>query len=140
MKIRNLLAVLYLNLTLVCTTHATNADLSAASGGASALPLAVSVLGAGGAAVLVTEGSSFVVKSVQASGQGAVWILERASDGVQASVEVAGKHASDVTKLVGSTVVTTVFASGVLLSAAGQIIAFVPNEVGRALMYHQPIK
>lgn len=140
MKLKNLLLVLYLNLALVSSPQAASGDLSEASGAASALPLAVSVLGSAATAVLVTEGSGFVVKSVQASGQGAVWILERASDGAQASVEVAGKQVSEVTRLVGSTVVTTVLASGVLLSAAGQIIAFVPNELGRTLMYHQPVR
>lgn len=129
---------------LVCSAHAANDDLSRASGDASTLPVAVSIVAAVGGAVLLTEGSGFVVKSVQASvqasGQGAVWMLERASDGATASVEVVGQGASATASMIGSALTSSVLASGVILSAAGQVIAFVPNALGRALLYHQPLK
>jgi hypothetical protein len=140
MNLKNLVLTLSVSLILVCTAHAAKNDLSRASGDASTLPLAVSIVAAVGGAVLLTEGSGFVVKSVQASGQGAVWMLERASDGATASVEVAGQSASATAAMIGSTLTSSALASGVILSAAGQVIAFVPNALGRALLYHQPVK
>ena len=37
------------------------------------------------------------------------------------------------------TVVTTVIASGVILSAAGEVLCFIPNAIGRALLYNERI-
>jgi len=68
-----------------------------------------------------------------------VYVLERVSDGARASVEVAG-HASKAASLaVGTTVTASVVAGGVILSAAGEAIAFLPNAVGRALMHNERI-
>jgi hypothetical protein len=36
-------------------------------------------------------------------------------------------------------VVATALSTGWVLSAAGQAIAFVPNEIGRALLYNERI-
>ena len=38
---------------------------------------------------------------------------------------------------IGGAVLVTAVASGWVLSAAGQAIAFIPNEIGRALLYNE---
>jgi len=98
----------------------------------------------GGAAVaapvlLSTAGTLLVVKGVQASAQGTVFVLERAVDGAQASVEVAGRAATGSALAVGTVVTVVVISAGVLLSAGGEVIAFIPNEVGRALLHHERV-
>jgi hypothetical protein len=59
---------------------------------------------------LSVDGAQLIVKGVQASAKGTVWLLESASDGAAASIE---------------------------LSAAGEVIAFIPNAIGKALLYNE---
>ena len=124
-------AASFLTLGLPAAAHA-NPNASAGSSALSLLPIAVSVVAP---VAILSAGVSLTVVSVQASAGGTVWVLERASDGSQASVSLAG--ASVVA--VGSVLVCTVIASGVVLSAAGQVVAFVPNAVGEALLYNERI-
>ena len=68
----------------------------------SALPVASVVVGGsvGAAAVSVVPlalsvaGATLVVKAVEVTARGTVYLLERVSDGAQASVEVVGRAAS----------------------------------------------
>ncbi|MCY1531623.1 hypothetical protein D9M68_668540 [compost metagenome] len=113
----------------------------------SALPVA-SVVGAasvGAAAVSVVPvafsvaGATLVVKAVEVTASGTVYVLERVSDGARASVEVSGRAVSAVSTGVGTAVVVSVIGTGVLLSAAGEVLAFIPNELGRALLHNERI-
>lgn len=116
----------------------------------SALPLAsvVGVAGsaaAGAAAVsalpvaLTVSGAVLVVKSVEVSARGTVYVLERASDGALASVELSGRAASVVAVGVGTAVAVSVIGTGVVLSAAGEVLCFIPNELGRALLHNERV-
>ena len=53
--------------------------------------------------------------------------------------EVSGRAASAVSVGVGTAVVVSVIGTGVLLSAAGEVLAFIPNELGRALLHNERI-
>ena len=66
-------------------------------------------------------------------------MLERASDAATASVELGAAAAGGIALSVGASVVTTVIASGVILSAAGEVLCFIPNAIGRALLYNERI-
>jgi hypothetical protein len=103
---------------------------SAAVGAAavSVVPVAFSVAGA-----------VLVVKAVEVTARGTVYLLERASDGAVASVEITGRTASAVVAGVGTAVTVSVIGTGVLLSAAGEVLAFIPNELGRALLHNERI-
>ncbi len=93
-----------------------------------AIPLALSV-----------NGAALVVKSVEVSARGTVYVLERASDAARTSVEVVGKAIEGVSVAAGTVVTVGVISAGVVLSVAGQAIAFLPNEMGRALLYSQRV-
>ncbi|HCY16651.1 MAG: hypothetical protein A2Z93_14910 [Curvibacter sp. GWA2_64_110] len=119
-------------------------DASALSA-VSALPVA-SVVVAGSAAAsavvavpvaLSTAGAVLVVKTVESTARGTVYVLERASDGARASIEVVGKGVSTVALSVGTVVTVSVIGAGVVLSAAGEAIAFIPNALGRALLHNE---
>lgn len=118
----------------------------------SALPVAsvvvggsVGVAGAAAASVvplaLSVAGTTLVVKAVEVTARGTVYLLERASDGAQASVEVVGRAASGLVAGtvigVGTVVTVSVIGTGVLISTAAELLAFIPNELGRALLYNQ---
>jgi hypothetical protein len=107
-------------------------DASAASSALSILPVAVSVAAP---VMIVASGAALTVVAVEQSAQGAVWVLERASDGARASLHFAG-HASAAA---GTAIAVTAVATGWVLSAAGAAIAFIPNELGRALLHDERI-
>ena len=99
---------------------------AAASGAALAVPVALS-----------TAGGVLVVRLVEVSARGTVYVLERASDGVRTSVEIAGSAVAGTALSVGTLVTVSVIGSGVVLSAAGDAIAFLPNALGRALLHNE---
>lgn len=112
----------------------------------SALPVASVVLAseAAGAAVqasaaLSVAGATWVVRAVESTARGTLYLLERLSDGVRVSVEVAGKVAGTASVVVGTAVTVGVIAAGTILSVAGEAIAFLPNEIGRALLYNRRV-
>ncbi|WAC74004.1 hypothetical protein OU995_04535 [Roseateles sp. SL47] len=109
---------------------------SEASAALSLLPVAVSV--AAPVAVL-SAGASLVVVAVEVTASGTVWVLKRVSDGVKVSVRFAGKVAVGASVAVGTAVSVVVVGTGVLLSAAGEAIAFIPNEVGASLMHNERV-
>jgi len=96
----------------------------------SALP--IGVLSAAPVAVL-ESGAMLTVIAVEASAAGTTWVLERAVDGARISVRLAGK----ASLAVGASVAVSAMAAGCVLSAAGQAVAFVPNEIGTSMLYNE---
>ncbi len=110
----------------------------------SALPLASVVVASASVGsvvavplVLSTAGAVLVVKAVEVSARGTVYLLERASDGAVASIEIVGKGVGAASMAAGTLVTVSVIGAGVVLSAAGQVIAFIPNALGRALLHNE---
>lgn len=110
----------------------------------SALPLGSVVLASEAAGVAVqastllsAAGATLVVKAVESTARGTVFVLERVSDGVRISVQVAGTVAGAASVAVGTAVTVSVIAAGTVLSVAGQTLAFIPNAVGQALLYNR---
>ncbi len=91
-----------------------------------ALPVAFSV----GGAVLI-------VKSIELSARGTICVLERASDGATATIEIAGRMADRIMLRTGQAVEVSVVGAGAVISMAGAAIAFVPNALGRALLHNE---
>ena len=88
-------------------------------------------------AALSVGGAVLTVVAVEASVDGTVYLLERASDGARASIKVLGRAANGASVAVGTAVTVSVIGSGVVLSAAGEVLAFVPNALGRALLHNE---
>jgi hypothetical protein len=102
----------------------------------SMLPVAVSVAAP---AMLLSAGAMLTVVAVEASAAGVVCILERASDGVRASVTLSTQGAAALSVGVGTVVTVSAFSAGWVLSAAGRAIAYIPNEIGAALLYNERV-
>jgi hypothetical protein len=140
------LAVSSLLATTLGTSLAQN-DASAAASLLSALPIASVVAETGASAkdasalpaAFSLAGATLSVVAVETSATGVVYVLERASDGARASVRIASKAAGHASVAVGTAVTVSTFAAGVVLSAAGQVLAFVPNAVGRALLHNEKV-
>ena len=103
---------------------------------ASMVPVAIS---AALPVVLVAGVGSILVTGVQASTEGTVWVVENVADGVKGSICFAGHVIGGVSVAVGTVITVTAVANGMVLSAAGHVIAFIPNEIGRSLSYNQRV-
>jgi hypothetical protein len=117
---------------------------------ASALPLASAVaIGSGAAAgfsavaelplALAESGAELVVVGVQASADGSVYLLRRASDGAEASIAFSREVAGGISLATGDVLVSTTLAAGTLLSLAGEALAFIPNAFGETLLHHERV-
>ena len=116
-------------------TARAQSELSAISA-LSALPIAVSIAAP---VMVLSAGATLTVVAVEASATGTVWVLERASDGARASVRLGAQAAGGLSLAAGTAVVVTAMSTGWVLSAASQAIAFVPNEIGAALLYNERV-
>ncbi|KQV50668.1 hypothetical protein ASC95_15055 [Pelomonas sp. Root1217] len=143
---KRLLALSSLSLALALPAQAHDSP-SEASAVLSLAPVVLSVgaVSAGGVALsaipagILSAGVTLVVVSVEVVGSATVWVLERASDGARISIKASGKLAEGVVVSTGAAVVVSVIAAGTLLSAAGEVIAFIPNEIGKALLYNEQV-
>jgi len=129
-RLRSSVAAAALAVSLA-SAQAHPSDLSDASA-LSMLPIAVSVAAP---VALLVGGAALTVVSVAVTAEGTVWVLERASDGARASVTFAG----NVSAAAGTAIVVTAFSAGWVLSAAGQALAYIPNEIGTALLYNERV-
>lgn len=102
----------------------------------SALPIAVSVAAP---VMILSAGVTLTVVAVEASATGAVWVLERASDGARATMRLSAQAAGGLSVAAGTAVVVTAVSTGWVLSTASRAIAFVPNEIGAALLYNERV-
>jgi hypothetical protein len=127
--------VLVASLTASPATHAHPPNASDASA-LSMLPVAVSVAAP---VMVLSAGAVLTVVAVHASVEGTVLILERASDGAQASVTLSAQGAGALSVGVGATVTVVAFSAGWVLSTAGRAIAYIPNEIGKALLYNERV-
>ena len=138
--------------TFSTKSSAHNSDGLSAISTLSALPVAsvlmiggavgTSAVGASVAAValpvaLSASGATLLVKSVEVSARGTICLLERASDGATATIEIAGRMAERMMLHTGQAVQVSVVGAGAVLSVAGAAIAFVPSELGRALLHNE---
>ena len=132
---KRLLCSIVLAASLAAQAARAHAEVSEASA-LSMLPVAVSVAAP---SMLIAGGAVLTVVSIQASATGTVWVLERASDGARATLHLSGHIAQGAALSVGGAVMVTAIASGWVLSAAGQALALIPDELGRALLYNERI-
>lgn len=132
--LRRLTAALALAISFasVAEAHSSPSDASALS----MLPIAVSVAAP---VALLSAGAVLTVVSVQACAVGTVWVLERASDGARASIEVSGQAAHGLSVAAGTAITVTAISTGWVLSSASEAIAFIPNQIGSALLYNERI-
>ncbi len=113
--------------------HPTHASEASAL---SMLPVAISVTAP---AMLVSGTVALSVVAIEVTAAGVVWVLQRASDGARISVKWAGLSAGMASVAVGTVVTVTAVSAGWLLSTAGEVIALVPNTLGRALLHHEEV-
>ncbi|MDB5849270.1 MAG: hypothetical protein JWP29_3022 [Rhodoferax sp.] len=78
-----------------------------------------------------------VVEAVKSSATKTVYVLKRASDGASVAIEVVGTGVSKAAVGVGTAVTCSVTSTGTVLSTAGDVLAFIPNQLGKALLHNE---
>jgi hypothetical protein len=102
-----------------------------------------STLSAGSAQVVagsletISGSAEFIVAAIEAIGDSAVVTLTRLSEAGGESVKLSVELAGGASLAVGKVIQAVATSTGYALMSAGQILAFVPNEVGRSLLYHK---
>ncbi len=120
----------------LATAQAHRGSAASEASALSLLPIGISMVAP---ASLLASGALLTVKAVEASAEGTVWVLERASDGARMSVTLSAKAAGGLSVAAGTVVVAGAVSAGWVLSVAGQAIAFIPNEIGTALLYNERV-
>lgn len=127
-----LLAALLIACTL-CSARA-EGNLSQNSTPSELSAFASVIVVAGSVEALGSAGTA-VVESVETAGDVITVVFKSASNASRATVKGSSTVLGRVSLVAGTTVSVATLASGYAIVAAGQVIAFFPNEAGRALMH-----
>jgi len=76
------------------------------------------------------------VKSIQTVGDSIVLVLQGASEAGTVTLQLSGNAAGYASLAVGVTLEVVTESTGYLLTQAGKVVAFIPNQVGRSMIYH----
>lgn len=92
-----------------------------------------------GSATVFEGAKELVVEGVEASAEGTVILVKNSTTGAKASVLAVGDVAGASALMAGSTVEVAAEGSGWALTQTDKLIAFVPNQVGEALLHHDSV-
>ena len=104
---------------------------------------AASVAGAAVSAVVAVPvalsvgGAVLSVVAIEMVEGGAVYLLERPSDGARARVLVPSAANERALLSVGMVVAVSLISAGTLLSSAGNVLAFLPSQTSRKLLHNE---
>jgi hypothetical protein len=130
-------------LLLACAsgTRAAGAGQSGSTGlsNASALVAEGSATVVYGSLSAVAASGTMVVESVEAAGDASVVVLAGASAAANAALRLSGRAAREASLVAGASVNLVATSTGYLLVASGKVLAFIPNEIGKALMHHSRV-
>jgi hypothetical protein len=131
--------VLMLMLCSACAAGAAEHQGSTGWSDASGLAAEGSATVAYGSLSAVVASGTAVIDSIEAVGDASVVVLAGASDAAQAAVRLSGRAARAASLAVGTSVNVIATSSGYLLVTAGKVLAFIPNDIGRALIHHSRV-
>jgi hypothetical protein len=98
-----------------------------------------SALMVGGSLSALAASGTVLVASVEAAGDASVLVLAGASDAARATVRLSGRAAREASLVAGASLNVVATSTGYLLVSAGKVLAFIPNEIGKALLHHSRV-
>jgi hypothetical protein len=122
-------------LAMACSASQAEGDSQTLSNGVSGLSAVV----VAGSALTVSGAGALVVESVEVVGDSVVVVLKAVGDGSKATVQFSGKALEGVSVAAGTAVSVVAMSAGHALVVSGQVIAFLPNEAGKALLHHSRV-
>ena len=126
-------------LVLACTLCNANARETAHrfnNSTASELSAFGSIVVVAGTMSLLADSATAVVESVEKVGESTVVVLKGATEASRVTLKMSGKAVTSASMAAGTAVSVVTMASGYALVVAGAVIAFIPNEAGKALLHH----
>ncbi len=127
---------------LLSTSAALAQGFSQAPSNASNASLTGSGFVVAGTSQLIQGGAQLTVAALQAAGESVVVVMRGASEATTVSVKASTNVIGGASVAVGSAVQVVAESAGHSLYVAGKLIAFIPNEIGRALIHqsrHAPV-
>ena len=104
--------------------------------GASAVSAVSALAVASTAAWVAHGGSQFVITGIEISGEVATLALEGVGHSVHTVAHVSATAAGAASVGVGTSVQVIAESTGTALMAGGRLLAFIPNALGRSLLFH----
>ncbi|GGZ07775.1 hypothetical protein ACFFTM_03750 [Pseudoduganella plicata] len=92
-----------------------------------------------GSIAMVGGGGSVIVESVKTVGEGIEVVLKNVADASTATVRLSGKGASKLAIGASTALDVVATSTGHMLVASGKVLAFIPNELGKALLHHSEV-
>jgi len=105
----------------------------------SAISMAPSVEGTALVLEALPAGSKLVVTALRPVGDLVELSVETASQGAAISLRVSAATARATGLAVGTTLVVTAISAGMLISAGGETVAFIPDALSRSLIHHREL-
>lgn len=127
---------------LICAalfSASAHAGRSLSGEGSQTLSEASGMVVLGSMSVLVGSGA-VMVTGMRTVGESTEVVFTRVADGVSATVRLSGKAVKSLSLAAGSAVQVVAMSTGHMLVASGKAIAFIPNEVGAALLHHSRVQ
>jgi len=129
---------LSLSIVLAMSGNAQAAASENMSKGSQNLSQGSAVVVGGSLSMLVASGQ-VVVASVETVGEGIVIVLKGASAAGGASIQLSAQAARGLSLAAGTVVNVVALSTGHMLVMSGKAIAFIPNELGKALLHHSKV-
>ena len=98
-----------------------------------------SVIVVGGTMSLLADSGTALVESVEKAGESSVVVIKGATEASRVTLKMSGKAVVAASLAAGTAVSVVTMASGYALVVAGKVIAFLPNEAGKALLHHSRV-
>lgn len=92
-----------------------------------------------GSLTSVGASAMVIVSSVEVLAEGSVVIVRGVANGVSVSIQLSGQALQGVAMVSGTIIQVSTVATGHMLISAGKVIAFIPNELGKALLHHEKV-
>ena len=132
MKRMSTIAILCLSCCAQAAPQSGNSELSQASelvaeGSATVVYGSLSALAASG---------DLVVRAVEVTGDASVIVLAGSVESGGAAIRLSGEAARGLSIAAGTAVGVMALSTGYVLVSAGKVVAFIPNELGKALLHH----
>ncbi|MFM2085732.1 MAG: hypothetical protein RLZZ237_601 [Pseudomonadota bacterium] len=129
---------LSLSILLAMSDNAQAAASDNMSKGSQNLSQGSAVVVGGSLSMLVASGQ-VVIASVETVGEGIVIVLKGASAAGGASIQLSAQAARGLSLAAGTVVNVVALSTGHMLVMSGKAIAFIPNELGKALLHHSKV-
>ena len=108
---------------------------SQAASNVSALSAFGSIVVVYGSVAALANAGGAVVASVEKVGEVTTIVLKDASGAASTAIAISGDVAQGAALVAGTAVSVSATATGHILIAAGKVLAFIPNEAGKALLH-----